>query len=216
MERKVRCKMIKFKTLCIGLTAVLMLLGIAATTTAYWENGEAPTFSQWRELKATYDDPAPFMKGPGGDPKQYLPADMYKKVTFDINDMKKAWSDLVGFKAPDVVGKVAPEIKPGTYNYKDKDKYPGFKKLMDEDIYKRFNAGGPPHVGNCPEIKVVATKQHYWSLAIARASKENEGMTKQDDKGYLIQETYKTGFPFPRPSVRSRPSRSSGTGIKEV
>ena len=114
--------------------------------------------------------------------------------------MKSLWAEVVGFRAPDVVGKIVPEIKPGKYTYKDKEKYPGFKELMWPELYKRFNPGAPPHVGNFPEIEIVPTRQYYWALPIAKETKKNIGHTKLDDQGYIIYDTYIAGFPFPRPS----------------
>lgn len=93
-----------------------------------------------------------------------------------------------------------PEIKPGKYSYKDKEKFPGLKELMIPHHYKRFNPGGPPFAGNFPEITVVPTKQYYWALPIAEATKNNMGKTKLDDQGYIIDNTYVSGYPFPRPS----------------
>ena len=148
------------------------------------------------KYKAVYDDPRPFLKD---FHKKIMPPETYAKVTFDLEAMKGTWAEVVGFKAPDVVGKIAPEIKPGTYTYKDKEKYPGFKELMIPGMYNRFMPGGPPFAGNFPEIKVVPTRQYYWALPIAEATKKNMGRTKQDDQGYMIPESYQAGFPFPRP-----------------
>src|SRR5450756_210858 len=81
-----------------------------------------PTLSNVDKHKAPYDDPRPYLTTFG--PKQVLLKDFYAKLSFDVDSMKSLWAELVGFKAPDIVGKVAPEIKPGKYTYKDLAKNP--------------------------------------------------------------------------------------------
>jgi len=154
------------------------------------------TFSEIEKAKAIYDDPKPLYQVLSH--KKVLPPEVYSKVTFDPEAMKKLWAEVVGFKAPDQVGKIAPEIKPGIYNYKDKDKYP-FKELMIPYFYNQFRAPGPPLMGTYSNIKVIPTRQYYWALPIAEATKKNMGKTKLDNKGYLIYDTYESGIPFPRP-----------------
>ena len=73
---------------------------------------------------------------------------MYSMLCFDIEKMKDLWAELIGFKASEVVGKIAPEIKPGKYSYADKGKHPGLKELMIPLQYERFKPGEPPHVGS--------------------------------------------------------------------
>lgn len=53
--------------------------------------------------------------------------------------------------------------------------------------------------GNFPEIKIVPTRQQYYALPIAEATKKYEGATKLDDKGYMREATYVAGLPYPRP-----------------
>lgn len=148
--------------------------------------------------KKFYDDPRPYLKNFG--PKQVVPQVLYQKLSYNIEEMKKEWSAVVGFKAPDLVGKIAPGIKPGKYTYKDVQNNPEFKKLMWPDLYSRIKPGGPPFVGSIPEFEVIPTRQYYWALPIAKATKENEGKTKLDSKGYLIPESWVSGYPFPKPS----------------
>lgn len=151
--------------------------------------------------KAWLDDPAPFYKNIEGY-KKVIPPEVYAKITYDKEKMKQTWAEAVGFKAPDVVGKIAPEIKPGKYTLEDKKRLP-FDKLMWEHMYNRFNPPGegtPNHVGNFTEFEVVPTRQYYWALPIAEATLENLGKTQQDGNGYLEEDTYVAGFPFPRPS----------------
>jgi hypothetical protein len=181
---------------------LIMAMGIGSTwamTREQWEKKELPTFNELMKEKNQYDDPAPILKT-ALNPKNYLPPEVYKQVTFDVETMKKVWADSLGFKSPDIVGKIAPEIKPGVYTYKDKDKYPGLKDLMIPFYYNKFAPGAPPFCGNFPEIKVVPTRQYYLPLPYALATKDNEGKTKMSENGYLIPGTYVAGLPFPRPS----------------
>ncbi len=155
------------------------------------------SFAELQQRKKIYDDTTPLIKNlPVAD---VIGTDAYAKLTFNQEEMKKVWADVVGFKAPDVVGKIAPEIKPGAYTWQDRDRLP-FKALMIPDHYNRMRAGGPPHVGNFAKFTVVPTRQYFWALPIGKATKENAGKTRQDDKGYLVEESYVSGLPFPVPS----------------
>jgi hypothetical protein len=189
----------KIMILGIGLmVSMLMLVIMTPSVPAQIRKGRIPNLEEWVKVKNAWDDPRPLYQNEG-DPKNFLPPEIYKKVTFDVETMKRAWSEVVGLKAPDEVGKIAPEIKSGIYGYKDREKYQ-FKELMIPIQYNQFKPGGPPHIGNFPEIKIVPTRQYYWNLPIAEATKKNEGKTKLDDKGYLIASSYQAGYPFPRPS----------------
>ncbi|MGA2517384.1 MAG: DUF1329 domain-containing protein [Thermodesulfobacteriota bacterium] len=196
-------KIKKFKMFGIGFTVFLLMLATVAPTVWAWTLDEwkarkVPTLDEWRSEKDLNDDPRPILKT-GLNPKKYLPPDVYDKVTFDVETMKRVWADLVGFKAPDETGKIAPEIIPGTYSYHDKDKFP-FKELMIPHHYQKFAPGAPPFIGNFPVIKVVPTRQYYYSLAISQATKENMGRTELNDKGFLNVSSLQPGVPFPRPS----------------
>jgi Protein of unknown function (DUF1329) len=157
-----------------------------------------PTLAEVEKHKKLFDDPRPYLKEFG--PKQVLPKELYSKLSYDVDKMKSLWAEVVGFRAPDVVGKIAPEMKPGKYTYQDLEKNPGFKQLMWPDLYKRIKPGGPPHAGNIPEFEIIPTRQFYWGLPIGEATKKNEGKTKLDKDGYLIPETWVSGYPFPKPS----------------
>jgi len=157
-----------------------------------------PTFADILKHKEQYDDPRPYQTTLG--PKQVLPPELYEKLTYDIKEMKNTWAKVLGFRSPDIVGKIAPEIKPGKYTYQDKDKYPGLKALMWPNMYERINPGGPPHAGNIPEFEIVPTRQYYYALPIAECTLENEGKTKLDDEGYAMWDTWEAGLPFPKPS----------------
>jgi hypothetical protein len=155
------------------------------------------TFDQIEKARAFYDDPSPILEKLSW--KKIMPPESYAKISWDVEAMKKLWAEVIGFKAPDLVGKIAPEIKPGKYTYKDKDKYPGLKELMIPEHYEMFKPGGPPHAGNFSEIEVIPTRQYYYALPLGEATKKDMGRTKLDSQGYLIPETYAGGFPFPRP-----------------
>lgn len=187
--------------------SLLVLLALAVTLCALQvANGEdalpnpktyVPDLATVEQHKAIFDDPRPYLVEFG--PKQVLPPELYEKLTYDIEAMKKEWAEIVGFKATDLVGKIAPEIKPGKYTHEDVKNNPAFKELMWPRLYNRIKPGGPPHAGCIPEFTVVPTRQYYWSLPVARATKENAGKTQLDKDGYLIPETWISGYPFPKP-----------------
>ncbi len=190
------------KLMKIGLAALLMIIWAVAlpgVASAEWPDPKTyvPTIAQVEKYKAPFDDPRPLVKEYG--PKQVLPKALYEKLTFDQGAMKKAWADVVGFKAPDVVGKIAPQIKPGKYTHKDVQGNAGFKDLMWPDLYNRIKPGGPPLIGNIGEFEIIPTKQYYHSLPLAEATKKNAGKTKLDAKGYIVDSTYVAGYPFPKP-----------------
>jgi len=161
-------------------------------------NTYIPTITDVEKHKAKFDDPRPYLTTWG--PKQVLPKDLYAMLVHDQDAMKQAWSELVGFKAPDVVGKIRPEIKPGKYTYTDVQNNPAFKELMWPIMYNRIKPGAPPMVGNIPEFEIIPTRQYYWTLPISKATKENEGKTKLDAKGYMVPTSWVSGYPFPKPS----------------
>ena len=63
-----------------------------------------PTLATVDKHKAPYDDPRPYLTTFG--PKQVLPKNFYAALTYDIDAMKSLWAEVVGFKAPDRVGKI--------------------------------------------------------------------------------------------------------------
>ncbi|MCP4576431.1 MAG: DUF1329 domain-containing protein, partial [Deltaproteobacteria bacterium] len=109
-------------------------------------------------------------------------------------------ADLVGFTAPEKVGKIAPEIKPGKYTYQDLAKYPGMKELFPPVLYRNIKAGGPPLSCNIQDFEIVPTVQFHWSLPICAATKKNLGKTKLDKDGYRVAFSWDGGVPFPKPS----------------
>jgi len=141
-----------------------------------------------------FDDPTPVAL------KDILPAVVYNYVTYDKERMAKESKELAGFAAPEEVGKIAPEIKPGKYSYTDLEKYPGLKELIPEKFQLCFKKGEPPFTGNIPEFEIIPTQQFYPCQPHIDATKRNLGKTKLDKEGYLISETWNGGTPFPRPS----------------
>lgn len=182
---------------------VFLAVPVLSSAAGYPDPGSyVPTFDQLRQHKKNYDDPRPVLKEFG--PKQVLPPEMYKSLTWDVEQMKAAWSDLVGFKAPDVVGKKAPSIKPGKYTYQDLEKYPELKELFIPELLDRIKPGEPPFVGNVSEFEIVPTEQFYWALPVAEETKKNMGKTQLRDDGYLVNGTWAGGYPFPRPEGKNK------------
>jgi len=158
-----------------------------------------PTFMDIERAKKFYEDPRSVYAGPLSI-KNRLPKEFYEKLLFPIEEMKKEWAEAVGFKAPDVVGKKAPEIKPGKYTYKDLEKYPAFKELFWPIMYSRIKPGGPPFAGSIPDFEIIPTQQFYHSLPVSQYTKENASKIRTDGKGYLNPESWEGGFPFPKPA----------------
>ncbi|MGZ4857690.1 MAG: hypothetical protein ACXVZU_04965, partial [Methanobacteriaceae archaeon] len=163
---------------------VVLSLPMILVTSPAWSQEYKITMDQYVKAKAYYDDPRPLYAGELAWEK-ILPPEVLAKLSYDVETMKKEWADLIGFKAPDVVGKIAPDIKPGKYTYQDKDKFPGLKELMVPSIYALFKPAGPPLAGCFPEMTVVPTTQFYWALPVIRETKKNMGRAKLDDQGYL-------------------------------
>jgi hypothetical protein len=158
--------------------------------------------SDIESVKKVLDDPAPFYTNCQYF-KKWLPQEVWDMLIFDENQMKTLWAEVVGLKAPEEVGKIVPEITPGKYTLKDKDRL-NFKQLMPEYFYNKFNEPGtgpyPNLLGNFTEFEVVPTRQYYRSLPIAEATKKYMGTVKQDENGYLLPDSYIAGLPFPRPA----------------
>jgi hypothetical protein len=198
--KKRRIIMRKGKMFALGI-AVAFLMVIALGSGVWAQVKYEVGAKDLEKYKEALDDPSPFYTKTEGF-KKLMPPEAYAKVTYDVEAMKKGWADVIGFKAPDVVGKTYPEIKPGKYTYKDKAKLP-FDKLMWKLMYDRFNptpTSGKRHAGNFTEIEVVPTRQYYHSLPVVEATKKYAGTVKQQSNGYIDNATYVAGFPFPRPS----------------
>ena len=195
-----------FKRITIGLFIFCMamcLLTVDANAKEFPPfDSYAPTYEFIYSLKPAYGSDYPYyaLDSPL-HPKQILPQ-FYEEFSFDIEEMKKVWEQCIGWKSPDVVGKIAPEIKPGmVIKYTEKDQIPGLKELMYEDLYNRIKPGSKPHCGNIPEGRVVETTQFYYALPQGLATLANKGKAKLDEDGYIVWETIvEGGMPFPEPS----------------
>ncbi len=182
-------------------TVLLLALLLVASTAWAIKNYHAP-IKDLEAVKGTIDDPAPFYTD-SQYYKIFIPDEVWKTITHDPVESRAAWEKAVGFRAKDVVGQIAPEIKPGKYTLSDKEKYP-FKELMTPYHYNRFNAPGteglPKHIGYFTEFEVIETQQLWHGLPVGKASLENMGKTQLDEQGYIKHETFVAGYPFPRPS----------------
>jgi hypothetical protein len=159
-----------------------------------------PSFQAIEKVKKRFDDPSPVVMKI--NPKTFLPKSMYEELApVSKETLSKEWAEVVGFKAPDLVGKICPEIKPGKYTYKDVQNNPAFKELMTPGLYRQI---GPPgtvdFAGNISEFEIVPTQQYYYNYSVIKATRENQGKTKLKANGYLDWNTYVAGLPFPRPS----------------
>ncbi|MBW2369734.1 MAG: DUF1329 domain-containing protein [Deltaproteobacteria bacterium] len=155
--------------------------------------------NQWEqhqliEMKFMIDDPRPFFT----NLKKLAGEENWKRYITDVDKAKAVWADVVGFTAPEVVGKIAPEIKPGKYTLADKTRLP-FDKLMPKVIYERYNEPGQ-FAGNITEFEIVDTQQYYHHLGVGDNTKANDGSAKLDADGYMDYATLKLGYPFARPS----------------
>lgn len=159
-----------------------------------------PSIAQFTDFKKFYDDPrSGWAKY---DYRKLTPPVILKYFEIDQEKGKQLWSEAVGFKAPDVVGKIHPEIKPGHYTYKDVQNNPAFKELLTPGMYERMRQPGPPHGMAVPEFDIIPTKQYYYAPSIAQFTLDNQktGRVKMDDKGYVVWRTWTNGYPFARPS----------------
>jgi hypothetical protein len=184
------------KATALTLISVFFLILAMSTPTAWAQKLYDISWEDVLAVKPNFDDPSHLYEELPHS--KVLPKEVWEQLNYDQEAMKSLWPEVVGFKAPDVVGKIAPEIKPGKYTYQDKEKYP-FKELMIPETYERFAPGDTPLAGNFPEITVVPTKQYYVPLPYAQKTKEYTGTVKQHDDGYLNYDTYQAGFPFPQP-----------------
>ena len=117
-----------------------------------------------------------------------------------MEEAKRQTAELVGFKSPDVVGKIAPEIKPGKYTYQDLEKSSGLKELFPPELQLHIRAAGPPLPCSIEEFEIIPTIQLYWYMRLCEATKQNLGKTKLDKDGYIVPRSWQGGYPFPRPS----------------
>ncbi|MBW2369126.1 MAG: DUF1329 domain-containing protein [Deltaproteobacteria bacterium] len=196
----------KTATCMIGLAVVMMTMPLTLFAGALpHPDSYLPSFEEALAQKEVLDDPRPIKKNFG--PQQVCPKEILQRLTFDEAKMKSAWRELVGFATPDVVGKISPEIKPGKYMYKDVEQNPALRELISDAHLNRIRKAGPPHMGAFEEFEIVPPRQYYWSLPLTEMSKRNMGKAKLDDQGYMIEETWGSGIPFPRPEGKFKGSQ---------
>jgi len=149
------------------------------------------------------------IKAPTDDPrdltvtyniKDVLPPEILELLYFDQEKMKKGSAEMVGFTAPELVGKIAPEIKPGKYTYKDVEQNPAFMDLFPPEFRHHIGKPGPPLVCNIAEFEIIPTRQIHSYLPLIEATKRNLGKTKLDKDGYIVAGSWQGGIPFPKPS----------------
>ncbi len=190
------CKKLVFILLAAGLFIPASALSLWAQDYPH-PSTYVPSPAQIAAHKDVIDDPRPILKTFGI--RQLVPKEMLEKMKWDVEEMKQQWSEIRGFKAPDVVGKIAPDIRPGKYTFEDVKNNPGFKELLPDGYIERFKKTGPPLAGTFEEFEIIPTRQYYMPLPVAEATAKNAGKTKLDDQGYVIDETWESGVPFPRP-----------------
>ena len=187
------------KAVCV---ALCLLPGFLPVTVAWTMPPYEVSIRDILDVKAALDDPTPFYTECEYF-KKFIPAKIWDQITVDQDASRAAWEKAVGFRSKDVVGQIAPEIKPGKYSLTDKEKLP-FKELMTPHHYQRFNspgqAGLPKHIGYFTEFEVVETQQIWHAEAVAKATIERVGKTQLDDDGYILYKTHVAGYAFPRPS----------------
>ena len=152
-------------------------------------------------VKKPIDDPTPLWDS---EPfwKKDLRKDTWEAISCDPEKAKALWAEVRGFTTPEVVGKVAPEIKPGKDTLADKTRLP-FKEQMIPGVYEMFNepgANGKNLALNFTEFEVMPPRQLYHHTGLSEATLKNKGMAQLGENGYMKEGTAGDGFPFPRPS----------------
>ena len=186
------------------ITNFFVALLIAVPTAAFAGTDFGSNVYQVDELHAVkkpLDDPRP-LHNPEPFWKKDLRKDTWEAITCDPEKAKALWAEVRGFTTPEVVGKVAPEIKPGKYTLADKTRLP-FKELMIPAVYEMFNepgANGKNLALNFTEFEVMPPRQMYHHTAVSEATLKNNGMAKLQESGYITKGTVQSGYPFPRPS----------------
>ncbi len=184
---------------------LVLFLSILLSPLAAWADNELqhpdtylPSTIEIMKQKASYDDKRDLYET--YHPKSLVPPEAWKWMNFDLEKMKELTAELLGFAAPELVGKIAPEIKPGKYTYKDLEQYPGLKELFPKIAQTAIRAGGPPFVCNIMDFEIEPTRQFHMALPSAQITKKNLGKAKLDEDGYIVPGTWQGGMPFPRPS----------------
>ena len=134
----------------LNLAAVLLPLSAWAQAGLPHPDTYVPSPNDISKMKKMTDDPRDLMVTL--PLKKTLPPEIWDYLATDIKEAKRLAAEILGFKSPDLVGRIAPEIKPGKYTYQDLDKYPGLRQLFPPEMIRHFRPGGPPLVGSIPEF----------------------------------------------------------------
>jgi len=185
--------------------SIILLLNVTFLPLAAWcteslphPDTYVPDADEVYKLKKVTDDPTDLIAT--YPLKSAVPAEIYNLMTFSVEEAKRKTAEILGFKSPDLGGKIAPEIRPGKYTYQDLKEYPGLKELFPPEILLHIKPGGPPLVASMPEFEIIPTRQLYWFLRLCEITKQNLGKTELDKDGYIVPLSWQGGYPFPRPS----------------
>jgi hypothetical protein len=154
--------------------------------------------SEFKKLKNMIDDPEDLVAT--YPIEKAVPSEICKFLVVNVEEAERQSEALMGFKAPDLMGKIAPEIKPGKYTYKDLAQSPGLKELFPPEALPYIRPGGPPLIGAIPEFEIIPTRQFYRPNKFLEITKLNLGKTKLDKDGYIVPRSWQGGIPFPKPS----------------
>jgi len=165
----------RFKMLS-GVVAFILFVAFQALAASAWESlphpeTYVPTAGELKEIMKPLDDgndriiTAPLDK--------VLPPEIYELLLCDLEEAKRQWAEIVGLDVRNLVGNIAPEIKPGKYTYKDLEQHPGLKELFPPEFVQSIKPGGPPLSGNLSEFEIIPTRQLYWHPRYCEATKKN-------------------------------------------
>ncbi len=157
-----------------------------------------PAASEAKKIYRIVDDPRDLMVT--YPPKEILPPEIWEYLVVDVEEVKRLTAEIVGFKSPDLVGEIAPEIKPGKYTHHDLERLPGLKELFPPELRLHIKAAGPPLPCSIEEFEIIPTIQLYWYMRLCETTQRNLGKTKLDRDGYIVPRSWQGGYPFPRPS----------------
>lgn len=84
------------KAKLLFIVTLVFLLGLFILTPHVWCQKITLTHDDITRAKAVFDDPKPLFKEL--PLSKVLPPDSYRKLTHDVEAMKSAWADVLGFK----------------------------------------------------------------------------------------------------------------------
>lgn len=132
--------------------------------------------------------------------KEIIPPDVFEEVVpphVGPKELSEMWHEVVGLKATDLVGKIAPKIRPGMVtSTKELDNNLGLKKLLPSSVYMVLK--GESFLKPFDEMEIVPTRELYLGYHWSRFSKENLKNCNVNPETYRLA-GWKAGTPFPRP-----------------